>query len=125
MNKLELILENVRLKHIEHLLTEAQSKDEIQYGIRLINESMETLYKILMEDGWAGFSNDNTWANETKKAKPNALDRTAQVTTSDSHVTSSPEHIPGEPALAKPAVGLVQPAPVKRGLGASLMNRRF
>ena len=40
MNQLNLILENIRLGHIEQLLIEATSEEEISRGIQLINESM-------------------------------------------------------------------------------------
>ena len=144
MNQLDLILENIRLKHIEKLLLEATTDEEVQRGMQLINESMSkisgTLHQMLVEDGWSGFSNDNTWADERGFARRDrrALDRIeAQPVEHDIH----PESIPGEPALVKPAgnpivdttakqvAQVAQVAPVaqprKLGLGASLMNRRF
>ena len=134
MNQLDLILENIRLKHIEKLLLEATTDEEVQRGMQLINESMSTLHQMLVEDGWSGFSNDNTWADERggNRRDRRASDRTeAQPAEHDTR----PEAIPGEPALVKPAGNPIvdtttkQVAPVvqprKLGLGASLMNRRF
>ncbi len=48
---LDLILENLRLQHIEKLLTEATSDLEVVRGQRLINESIIQLRSVLMEEG--------------------------------------------------------------------------
>lgn len=50
MSQLELILENIRLSHIEKLLQEAQTEDELQRGVVLINESMQMIAGSLMEE---------------------------------------------------------------------------
>ena len=47
---LDLILENIRLGHIEKLLTEATSDLEVVRGQRLINESIMQLHGILMQE---------------------------------------------------------------------------
>jgi hypothetical protein len=49
MNQLNLILENIRLSHIEKLLLEAQTEDELQRGVALINESMQTVAGLIQE----------------------------------------------------------------------------
>lgn len=47
---LDLILENIRLKHIETLLQEATTDLEVVRGQRLINESIMQLHGVLMEE---------------------------------------------------------------------------
>jgi hypothetical protein len=44
MNQIDLILENIRLGHINQLILEATSPDEVNRGIALINESMQNVY---------------------------------------------------------------------------------
>ncbi len=96
---LELILENIRLGHIEKLLQETTDRDELQRGINLINESMHVLAEMLEADGWFNHSG-STWADETKP-----VEKTASVQTK----VTSPEpvdfhHIPGELSGATPVV---------------------
>jgi hypothetical protein len=104
MNQLNLILENVRLSHIEKLLQESQTQDELQRGIVLINESMQAVLTLLQEDGWTGFSNmDNSWFGDTKSNK------TTGSILNKPHDSSiiQPEHIPGETkssSMAKPLI---------------------
>ena len=50
MNQLDLILENIRLGHIEHLMQEAQSDLEVIRGQRLINESIMQLRGALLQE---------------------------------------------------------------------------
>ena len=69
MTKLELILENIRLSHIEQLLMEAGSQDEIQRGIQVINESIHLLANNLMEE-MAVHANHHT-LDKSKLKDPN------------------------------------------------------
>jgi hypothetical protein len=50
MNQLDLILENIRLGHIEQLLQEAQSDLEVIRGQRLINESIMQIRGALIQE---------------------------------------------------------------------------
>jgi hypothetical protein len=50
MNQLELILENIRLSHIEKILLESSTQMEAQRGIDLINESIYTIGVLLQEN---------------------------------------------------------------------------
>jgi hypothetical protein len=49
MNQIDLILENIRLGHINQLILEATTPDEVNRGVALINESMQTVYGALFE----------------------------------------------------------------------------
>ena len=49
MNQLELILENIRLSHIEKILLESSTQQEAQRGIDLINESIYTIGTLMEE----------------------------------------------------------------------------
>jgi hypothetical protein len=49
MNQIDLILENIRLGHINQLMLEATTPDEVNRGVALINESMQTVYGVLQE----------------------------------------------------------------------------
>jgi hypothetical protein len=49
MNQIDLILENIRLGHINQLMLEATTMDEVHRGVALINESMQTTYGVLEE----------------------------------------------------------------------------
>jgi hypothetical protein len=50
MNQLELILENIRLSHIEKILLESSTQMEAQRGIDLINESIYTVGSLVQEN---------------------------------------------------------------------------
>jgi hypothetical protein len=61
MKQLDLMLENIRLGHIEKLLQEAQTKEEINRGVALINESMSLIEESLSDltDKTLGWANKN------------------------------------------------------------------
>ena len=119
MNNIELILENIRLKHIEHLLQETSDNREINFGIALINESMQNLYMLLKEDGWAGFSNDSTWADESKSTR--VKNKTGQVM--DSTTETPVEKIPGEAPIQKQTGPILQNIASKRKIGLGMSKR--
>lgn len=102
MNHIELILENIRLGHIEKLLQESTNQEELQRGVNLINESMQILAELLEADGWMNPSG-STWADEVKPK-----DKIATI--SDNVSGSAPaheadfSHIPGESASTTPVV---------------------
>jgi hypothetical protein len=50
MNQIDMILENIRLGHIEQLMESAQSDIEVIRGQRLINESMMAIQGALMQE---------------------------------------------------------------------------
>lgn len=52
MYNIDLILENIRLGHIEHLMESAQSDLEVIRGQRLINESMMAIKDVLLQEGY-------------------------------------------------------------------------
>jgi hypothetical protein len=63
MNQLELILENIRLSHIEKILLESSTQMEAQRGIDLINESIYAVAGSLMEEMvWKGTGLDKNKA---------------------------------------------------------------
>jgi hypothetical protein len=49
MNQIDLILENIRLGHINQLMLEATTPAEVNRGVALINESIQQVYSVLQE----------------------------------------------------------------------------
>jgi hypothetical protein len=88
MNQIDLILENIRLGHINQLMLEATTPDEVNRGVALINESMQTVYGVLQEayyddngrynnvyhdtTGYVGDTNSSLRKNGLREAKINA-----------------------------------------------------
>ena len=71
MNKLDLILENIRLSHIEQLLMEAESQDEINRGIQLINESINLLLEYTLDPNQIEIDRNNAMALAKKNQRFN------------------------------------------------------
>jgi hypothetical protein len=65
-----LIFENIRLKAIDALYQEADSFDEVNRGVALINESLNLIYEILEADGWINHSG-GSWMDQVKPRRVN------------------------------------------------------
>lgn len=88
-NNFNLIFENIRLKAIDKLYQEADSLDEVQRGVALINESLYHVYEILEADGWINHSG-GSWLDQIKP-KPSPIQST------NTNTAPEPHNLPNQP----------------------------
>jgi hypothetical protein len=107
MNQIDLILENIRLGHINQLMLEATTPDEVNRGVALINESMQTVYGVLQE---AYYDNNSIY-----------YEATGQVNDTNSNIGRNGR--PEARSNITPSIGLIGGvgALVGAGLGEALI----
>ena len=116
MNQLDLILENIRLGHINALLLEATTEDEIVRGVNLINESMQLLASSLLQENLTPGQKLVTAGGilGAGLGLANADTATENLQDAQDHVQFMINHVPGEAAILNKEIDILEANPSLR-----------